>query len=53
MASQMHITELKESQIRTISDKDKEIELLQTKIEQFKINVDENTALRTQVSNDF
>ncbi|KAK9727962.1 NF-kappa-B essential modulator NEMO [Popillia japonica] len=56
MASQMHITELKESQIRTISDKDKEIELLQTKIEQFKINVDENTALRTQLElykNDF
>ncbi|KAI4468406.1 nf-kappa-b essential modulator [Holotrichia oblita] len=56
MASQMHITELKESQIRTISEKDDEIESLQANIKQFKMNVDENAALRAQLElykNDF
>lgn len=50
MASQMHITELKESHLRKISESDKKIESLQSQIKEFHVDVDENAALRAQVS---
>lgn len=49
MASQMHITELKESHSKMLAEKDTEIESLQRQVNELKVDVDENAAFRAQV----